>query len=172
MIRFERWKQMAQAIDLMASACSTDAAMEILREHARGIADADGVTIVRRIGNEVAYVGEDAISPLWTGQRFPIEQCVSGMAMLERRAIFIPDIRADPRVPLNAYLATFVASMAMFPIGFGEPHVALGIYWAQIHHIDPDTMSLLDTLTRSANSTFERLAVAGELEAGRRSLAG
>src|SRR3569833_3261460 len=97
MIRFERWKQMTQAIDLMTSARSADAALEILRLHARGIADADGVTIVRRIGKEVAYVGEDAISPLWTGQRFPIEQCVSGMAMLERRAIFIPDIRADPR---------------------------------------------------------------------------
>ncbi|HSI16297.1 MAG TPA: GAF domain-containing protein [Sphingomonas sp.] len=172
MIRFERWKLMSTAIDLMGLARSADAALEILREHARAIAQADGVTIVRRIGDEVAYVGEDAISPLWTGQRFPIQHCISGLAMIERRPIFIPDIREDPRVPLNAYLSTFVASMAMFPIGHGAPSAALGVYWATAQSIDPDTLALLDALTRSANGSFERLAVAGEIAAGRQLRAG
>lgn len=168
MIRFNRWKQMAQAIDLLGLAPSAGAALEILREHGRAIAQADGVAIIRREGEEVAYVGEDAISPLWTGQRFPVRQCVSGLAMLERRPIFIPDIRLDPRVPLNAYLSTFVASMAMFPIGHGEPKAAMGVYWAVAQEVDPDTLSLLDTLTRSANGTFERLAALDELAPGRR----
>jgi hypothetical protein len=167
MIRFNRWKQMSQAIDRLGLAISAEDALEILREHARAIAQADGVTIVRREGDEVVYVGEDAISPLWTGRRFPVRQCISGLAMLERRPIFVPDIRDDPRVPLGAYLATFVASMAMFPIGHGEPRAAMGVYWAVAQDIDPDTLSLLDTLTRSANGTFERLAVAGEIAAGR-----
>ncbi|QNE33054.1 GAF domain-containing protein [Sphingomonas sp. NBWT7] len=160
-ILFRRWGLVSKAIDALGAVWSVDAALEVLRAHTRRIALADGVCVVRRISATVLYVGEDAIAPLWTGQRFPIEQCVSGRAMIERQVILIPDIATDPRVPLNAYLSTFVASMAMIPLGSGEPFAALGLYWAQAQPIEPAALTLVETLARSANATFERLALRG-----------
>lgn len=167
MIRFNRWKPMSDALALLGQATSVEAALEILRAHSRAIGCADGVTVVRRDDAEVVYVGEDSIAPLWTGRRFAIEQCISGLAMIERRAIYIPDIRRDPRVPQEIYALTFVASMAMFPLGIGDPVAALGVYWAKDNPAEPDALALLDTLARSANSTFERLAIAREIAASR-----
>ncbi|WP_204314657.1 hypothetical protein, partial [Stenotrophomonas maltophilia] len=77
----------------------------------------DGVTVIRREGDSVAYVAEDAMTPLLAGERFPIENCISGLAILEARPIHIPDIYDDPRVPVDAYRPTFVRSMSMYPIG-------------------------------------------------------
>lgn len=167
MIRFNRWKLMSEALELLGQASSIEAALEVLRAHARAIGCADGVTVVRRDGAEVVYAGEDAVAPLWTGRRFPIEQCISGLAMIERRPIYIPDIYSDMRVPQDLYRPTFVASMAMFPLGIGDPIAALGVYWAKDNPAEPDALALLDTLARSANSTFERLAIAREIAASR-----
>ena len=158
---------MTDALALLGRTASVEASLEVLRAHARAIGCADGVTVVRREGAEVVHVGEDAVAPLWTGRRFPIGVCVSGLAMTERRPIYIPDIRRDARVPQDVYAATFVASLAMFPLGLGEPIGALGIFWAQDNPAEPDALALLDTLVRSANSTFERLAVAQEIAASR-----
>ena len=36
--------------------------------------------------NHCYYADEDAISPLWKGQRFPMSACISGWAMLNRQA--------------------------------------------------------------------------------------
>jgi hypothetical protein len=36
---------------------------------------------VRRVGNECAYIAEDAIEPPWEGQKFSLAQCVSGRVM-------------------------------------------------------------------------------------------
>src|SRR3954471_4718259 len=99
MIRFNRWKLMSDALALLGQAASVEAALEVLRAHTRAIGCADGVAVVRREGDEMVHVGEDAVAPLWTGRRFPIDQCVSGLAMSERRPIYIPDVTADPRVP-------------------------------------------------------------------------
>ena len=71
---------------------------------------ADGLTVVLREGDQVYYAEEDAIGPLWKGQRFAIESCVSGWAMVHRQAVAIADIYADARVPLDAYRPTFVKS--------------------------------------------------------------
>lgn len=167
MIRFNRWRLKTEALALLARTASIEASLEVLRAHARTIGCADGVTVVRREGDELVHVGEDAVAPLWTGRRFPIGLCVSGLAMIERRPIYIPDIRRDARVPQHVHATTFVASLAMFPLGIGEPIGALGVFWAQDNPAEPDALALLDTLVRSANSTFERLAVAQEIAASR-----
>ncbi len=156
-VRFKRWRLMTAATTALGRAQSLAAILEILRSSARAILRSDGVTVVLRNGDMVDYVGEDAIAPLWTGQRFPIETCVSGMAMMQRRMIVIPDIRTDPRVPLNAYLSTFVASMAVAPIGLGDPVAAVGAYWRSSHPIDEDALVLLDMLARGAGAQFERI---------------
>lgn len=147
-----RHERLAQAIGLLDSASGRDDAATILRDHARAIADADGITVVLREGEQVFYAAEDAISPLWTGQHFPIERCISGLAIMAGEPILIPDIRNDSRVPLNAYLATFVASMAMFPIG---RTAALGAYWRLPGAVDLEAVGLMTRLAAAAVQVFD-----------------
>lgn len=135
-----------------------DEIVSVLRNFARAIAGADGVTVVRRVGDEVTYVDEDAISPLWTGRSFPVRECVSGMAMIANAPIVIPDIRSDPRVPLNLYLSTFVRSMAMFPIGSPEPTMAMGIYWREPRRIEPEVVARMMGLARIAGDSVADVA--------------
>ncbi len=159
---FARYGLLQEASALMREARSLDAVLEVLRSKARAIGDADGVTVIRRQGDRVRYVGEDAISPLWTGQEFPIERCISGLAILERRPIAIPNVMADPRVPHSAYLSTFVRSMAVFPLGYPVPIAALGLYWREERTLPRDAEVLMGFLAQSANVAFERLAVGVE----------
>jgi GAF domain-containing protein len=147
-------------MDVLASLSHVRSLAELiyaLRSSARTIAECDGITIVRRVGDRVVYVAEDALSPLWIGQSFPIEACVSGQAMLRNQPILIPDVFADPRVPHAAYRTTFVNSMAMFPIGSDEPQLALGAYWHEAGPIDPDAAQLLASLARAAGAAFDRV---------------
>lgn len=157
-IRFTRWRLLSAATNRLTQATSLDDVLEILRSSARAALRSDGVTVIRREGDEVLYVGEDAIAPLWSGQRFPIRSCVSGLAMLERQLIVIPDIHADTRVPLNAYLSTFVSSMAVAPIGHGQPVAAIGAYWRSTKPIDEDALILLEMLAKGASAQLERIA--------------
>ncbi len=143
------------ARDRIAAANDSDGVVAALRDTVRGIIDCDGVTIVRREGDEVVYLTEDAISPLWAGQRFPIRVCVSGVAIQARAMIAIPDILTDNRIPLNAYLATFVRSMVVVPIGHGEPMLAIGAYWQQPGAISAEAM---ERLTRIAGFAADALA--------------
>lgn len=103
----------------------------VLRDGARHLVGADGITLVLREGALCHYVDEDAIGPLWKGRRFPLEQCISGWAMLKRRQAVVPDILNDERIPQDAYRATFVKSLVMTPIRMREPIGALGAYWAE-----------------------------------------
>jgi hypothetical protein len=153
----ERRRRLMDTLGRLSSCQSIEDLVMVLRGSARAIADADGITVVRRMGDRVAYVAEDAACPLWTGQDFPIETCISGIAMLENRPVLIPDIYADDRVPHAAYRATFVHSMAMFPIGMGEPLMAMGAYWRRVGSIDSEAVSLLSSLARSASLVFDRL---------------
>lgn len=168
----DRWGRLVDSIDRLSEARSEDAVIGIIRSSARLIAGADGITFVRREGDRVAYIAEDAISPLWTGQRFPILKCISGIAMVERRPVIIPDIRVDPRVPLNAYLATFVQSMAMFPVGVDEPVASIGAYWREAGEVDAEAIELMTALARSTAAVMDTLFVREAAEERRRALGG
>ncbi|MBO9712847.1 GAF domain-containing protein [Sphingomonas sp.] len=154
---FERRRMLITAMTSLVGAESFDELVEVLRRHARFIAASEGVCVVRREGDQVAYLAEDAVRPLWAGRRFPIEACISGRAIVEKRAIQIPDIYADERVPHAAYRPTFVGSMAMFPIGLDEPSMALGAYWRAIKPIEPVAVTLLSSLADCAGHTLQRL---------------
>lgn len=129
----------------------------VLCEIARATTGADGITVIRREGDEVLYLTEDAIAPLWTGQHFPIRSCVSGMAILANQPILIPDIAQDRRVPMNAYLSTFVHSMAMVPIGSDAPRFAMGAYWRQAGPIPALALEQLTALAALAADAIERI---------------
>lgn len=144
--------RLAHTLGLLSAVADEADAVAVLRDHARVIAASDGITVVRREGEEALYVTEDAISALWAGQRFPLSMCISGLAMMAGEPILIPDIRHDPRVPLNAYLSTFVSSMAMFPIG---RVAAIGAYWQKAGPIDFETVELMTELAAAASVIFD-----------------
>ena len=145
------------AIDALHASKTIEAVIETVRVSARALAEADGIAIIRRMGDEVHYVAEDAVGPLWAGHAFPIETCISGLAILERKPIVIANVMLDARVPHHLYQDTFVRSMAMFPFGIGSPVGAVGAYWAKPGAIDPDTLAVLEMLTRSIGAMLYNL---------------
>lgn len=160
----ERWARLAHAIERLAGARSLDAVIDILRSTARRIVGADGIAIVLRDGDLCHYVAEDSMEPLWAGQRFPAETCVSGWAMKHAQTVAIPDILVDPRVPQDAYRTTFVRSMAMVPIGMPDPVAAVGAYWSDSGQPSGDEIALLESLTRAAATSLENGRLLGSLE--------
>ena len=160
----ERWARLALAIEQLAGARSLDAVVDILRSTARRIVGADGIAIVLRDGDLCHYVAEDAMEPLWAGQRFPVDSCVSGWAMVNARTAIIPDILIDPRIPQDTYRATFVRSMAMVPIGLPCPVAAVGAYWSEAGQVSDDEIALLESLARSAATSLENGRLLGSLE--------
>lgn len=145
------------ALARVAAADTIDDLIATLRDTVRTRVGADGITIIRRDGDEVVYVTEDSISPLWAGQRFPIQICVSGMAILARTTIVIPDILTDNRVPLNAYLATFVRSMAVVPVGSDAPRLAIGAYWQVAGPVPSQAVAELQDLADHAAQAMARI---------------
>lgn len=138
--------------------------MTIVRTAARQLTGADGATFVLRDRDHCFYADEDAISPLWKGQRFPIQACISGWAMLHREVVAIPDIYADARVPADAYRPTFVKSLVMVPIRTAEPVGAIGTYWATHRESSFDEIRLLATLANSTSIALENVRLYDELE--------
>jgi len=120
--------------------------MAIVRGAVRELTGADGATLVLREDGHCHYVDEDAIGPLWKGQRFPLESCISGWAMLHAQPVAIEDIYADPRIPYAAYRPTFVKSLAMVPIGREHPVGAIGCYWAERHLASAEELELQQAL--------------------------
>jgi signal transduction histidine kinase len=138
--------------------------MEIVRREARTLVGADGATFVLRDGDLCFYADEDAISPLWKGQRFPLDVCVSGWSMLHRQALAIEDIYADTRVSHDAYRATFVKSLVMVPIRTLAPVGAIGVYWAHSHRATQEEMELLQALAESTSIAIESADLFTSLE--------
>lgn len=124
--------------------------MDIVTHAARTMLAADGITFVLREGELCHYAEEDAISPLWKGKRFPMSACISGWCMNERKAVAIPDITQDRRIPQDAYLPTFVKSLAMVPVQQDDPIAAIGAYWSMIRTTSAEELALLQTVANSA----------------------
>ncbi len=137
---------------------------EIVRRTARAIAGADGATFVLRDGDKCHYADEDAISPLWKGQRFPMSACISGWAMLNSQAAVIPDIYQDPRIPAEAYRPTFVKSLVMVPIRLKSPIGAIGVYWARERQATEAEVELIQALANTTSVAMENIEVYSDLE--------
>ena len=160
----EQARELVGAIQRLSLARSVAEVQEIVRGAARRLTGADGATFVLRDGAQCHYVDEDAISPLWKGQRFPLEACISGWAMLNRRPAVIEDIYADERIPHDAYRPTFVKSLAMVPIRTRDPVGAIGNYWATQHRPTDQEVELLQALADSTAVAMENVRVYAELE--------
>jgi GAF domain-containing protein len=145
-----------------------ESVMAVLRESARELTGADGVTIVLRDGDLCHYVEENAIEPLWKGRKFPLETCISGWCMLHRKQTVVPDIYADARIPHEAYRPTFVRSLAMTPIRQEEPIGAIGAYWADTHLASPEELTILQALGDSAAMAIANVQMIQRLQEANR----
>ncbi len=155
------------AIQRLSLAESVAQVQEVVRVAARRLTGADGATFVLREGDLCHYADEDAISPLWKGQRFPMSTCISGWAMLNRRAAAIEDIYADERIPHDAYRPTFVKSLVMVPIRTLDPIGAIGNYWASRHAPSTEEIELLQSLADSTAVAMENVRIYETLETER-----
>ncbi|MCZ7525611.1 MAG: GAF domain-containing protein [Acidimicrobiia bacterium] len=132
---------------------------ETVRTAARQVVLADGATFVLRDGDECFYADEDAMSPLWKGQRFPLTRCISGWAMLNDEVAIVPDITQDERIPLEAYRPTFVKSLVMVPVGRGGPAAAIGAYWARVHAATLREVEMLEELADATAAAITRIGL-------------
>ncbi|MGQ0842769.1 MAG: GAF domain-containing protein [Sporichthyaceae bacterium] len=156
--------RLIRAVRDLAAARGLDDIVHIVRTAARQVADADGATFVLRDNGRCYYVDEDAIEPLWSGLRFPMEACISGWAMLNAQQVIIPDIYLDSRIPHDAYRPTFVRSLAMTPIRTADPVGAIGVYWASEREATPAERGMLQALADSTAVAMENVRVIAELE--------
>ena len=139
-----------QAVAAICAARELEPLMATTRQWARRLTGADGVTFILRAGDTCYYAGEDAISPLWQGRRFPLRECVSGWVMLNRQSVMIPDIYADKRVPHDLYRPTFVKSMLVVPVRKADPIAAIGAYWSAVYAPTESHVQLVELLAEAA----------------------
>jgi signal transduction histidine kinase len=157
----ERLIQVAQELSM---ARELREIMAVVRGAARELTGADGATFVLREGNNCFYADENAISPLWKGRRFPMSDCISGWAMLNKQAVVIEDIYADPRIPHDAYRPTFVKSLATVPIRTNSPVGAIGNYWAERHLATDGEVKLLRALADLTSVALENVQLYAQLQ--------
>ncbi|HVY90944.1 MAG TPA: HWE histidine kinase domain-containing protein [Hyphomonadaceae bacterium] len=159
---------LVSAIERLAGAKTAEDVIETLRTTVRALVDADGICVVLRDEGKCHYVEEDAIGPLWKGGKFPMETCISGWAMMHKKAAVIPDVFVDNRIPHAIYRETFVKSLVMTPIGRDEPIAALGAYWARHYDAPEEVVATLETLARAAATALENVHLAGVLKSSLR----
>jgi signal transduction histidine kinase/DNA-binding NarL/FixJ family response regulator len=151
-------------VQKLSLARDIEAVQAIVRRAARDIVSSDGATFILRDEDRCYYADENAIAPLWKGQRFPMKACVSGWVMMHAEPAIIADIYADARVPVEAYRPTFVKSMAMVPIRTEQPIGAIGVYWGSRHSATREEIELLQALANTTAVAMENIQVYEELE--------
>ncbi|MGU3538458.1 GAF domain-containing protein [Methylobacterium sp. A54F] len=149
----------------LAAAECLDDVVAALSQGARREIGCDGVAVVLREADSCHYVAENAVEPLWKGQRFPLTDCVSGWAMLNNETAVVPDVGLDPRVPVAPYQSKSICSLVMAPIG-SPPVAALGAYWCAYVLIGADTVARVEGLARQAGDALARIL---RSDGGRRS---
>ena len=146
-----------ETVERLAEAHTLEQVTAAVTAAVRRLLGADGATFVLREDDLCFYADEDAIGPMWKGQRFPMSACISGWAMEHRQSVSIEDVYADERIPHDAYRPTFVQSLTMTPIRSAEPIGALGAYWREPHTPTPSQVRHLEVLANSAATALENL---------------
>src|SRR5262249_49833890 len=125
-----------------------EAVIEVVRINARHACSADGVCFVLREGDLCYYVEEDAIAPLWKGQRFPISACMSGWSMLSGQTAVVSGVCSAPLIAPDVYRRTFVKSLIMTPVGEDGTVAAIGAYWQDKRYFSEREIAAVKTMVR------------------------
>ena len=146
---------LVETIEALSATRTIQDVAAVVRSAARRISGADGVCFVLRDHDQCWYLDEDAIGPMWKGQRFSMTACISGWTMLNGQTAVIPDIYADDRIPHDAYRPTFVKSLVMTPVRPKDPIAAIGAYWATGQTPSVDTVLKLEAMARATAAAIE-----------------
>lgn len=160
----EKLKLLVETIQKLSLARDIETITDVVRKAARNLTGADGATFVLKENNMCFYVEEDAIEPLWKGQKFPMSACISGWSMINKKWAVINDIYLDDRIPIEAYRPTFVKSLAMVPIRTIDPIGAIGNYWANKHYPTEEEMVMLQSLADITSVSIENVYAYNELK--------
>lgn len=128
-----------------------------LRASAREIAGADGIAIVRREGDEVVCLTENAVAPLWSGRRFPINTCVSRRPLIEGVPVVVHDLDHDVEVRERDNLPPFIKSIAVYPLGGAPLPMALGIHWYAANAVERMALDRIARLAAAAGRALVRI---------------
>jgi len=135
---------------------SLELVSDVVTRTARSLTGAQGATFVLVEGDQCFYVDEDAIAPLWPGQRFPVAHCISGWAITHREQVAVSEVFLDSRIPYEAYAPTFVRGLLMTPVG--DPAVAaIGVYWSTPHKATEQQAAVVADLATEAAAAVERI---------------
>ncbi|MBI5617057.1 MAG: PAS domain S-box protein [Gammaproteobacteria bacterium] len=166
-LALERLHQLTEAVGEMAGVRTLPELLAIVCRATRSIIGCDGATVVLRDEEQCHYVGEDAITPLWQGQRFLLAQRVSGRVMERGEPDIIEDTAGHPDVPEEAYGHTFVRALSIVPVGRPTASGALGCYWARPHRASPEELRLQRALADAAAIGLANLELIARLEKAR-----
>lgn len=130
----------------------------------RRLVRSDGSSLVLVDGSFAHYVEEEGRGPGWKGRRIPLDSCLSGWSIRQRRAVVVDDVRADIRLPVAPYWSTPVSSLAVVPVRSRRPIGAIAVYWTAPHVPTGDDVRALQALADSAALAVENAAVKSSLE--------
>jgi len=156
--------RLVKAVSELSHASDIQQVMRIVKSVARQYSGADGVTFVLREGDKCHYADEDAIGPLWKGQRFPMDACISGWVMKNKSTAVIKDIYQDPRIPADAYRPTFVKSLTMVPVRSEDPIAAIGSYWATNYEPTTEEVNQIQALADCAAVAIANIQLHSEMQ--------
>lgn len=154
---------LTRATSAISRSRSIEEVVATIRASARSLVGSEGITVIRREGDLCHYVEEDAIGPLWKGQKFPAVACISGWSMINRQTVVVPDIRLDDRIPYELYAGTFVRAVAMVPIRRDDPVGAIGAYWSRPYEPTQWEVETLEALAEAAATAVEHIGFASTL---------
>ncbi len=160
----ERLEILIDSVQRLATAQSLEAVQEMVTQSARKLIGADGATLIFRENNNCFYADEDAIQPLWKGNKFHMHSCISGWVMQNKKSVVIEDVFADERIPKDIYNHTFIKSLAMVPVTILEPIGAIGNYWKEKYKPTETELQLLQTLADATARAIENINLYAELE--------
>ena len=138
--------------------------MGIVGRAARTLKGADGAAVILREGDSCFYADEDAIAPLWKGQRCRSGECLGGWVMEHGQAASVEDVRSDPRVSRPFYEKTFVRSLVIVPVGRPEAIGALVTCWAVPRRTGGEELRFLQALADTMAVAIENVQLYADLD--------
>lgn len=157
-------KRLLKALQDISKARTVEEVSEFVVHAVRDLVGADGANFVIRDGDLCYHLNEDCIGPLWKGQRYSMQICLSGWVMLHKERAIIPDVYNDPRIPVDVYKPTFIKSLVMTPIRSQDPIGAVGTFWAKSYQPTEQEVELIQALVDGTSVAMENVKLYSELQ--------
>lgn len=152
------------AVQDLAGARTVPEVHRVASRAARRLLRTDGSALVVVDGASAHHLEEDGTGPGWKGRRIPLDSCLSGWCVRQRRAVVIEDVRGDIRLPVAPYWSTPVTGLVMVPVRSRHPIGALAGYWTGRHRATGEEVRLLQALADSAALALDHTTLEASLD--------